>query len=141
MGGMKVGIGNLLKVKAELERKLQVINEALEMAGGDIPPTPNRPFQKGHAASPTNPQGESLVLTSAPPHSKVTNADIRYVIAKIEGEFTNSDVEAAVRQEFPQKILRKTAIPSILHSMKADARLKVVSERNGRKGFTYLKAS
>jgi len=43
----------------------------------------------------------------------------------------------AVKQQYPNRELPKTKIPSILHSLKKQGKLKVVAERVGKKGFTY----
>jgi hypothetical protein len=71
----------------------------------------------------------------------VTHTEIKEVISQIAGNFHSSDVVARVKEAFPHKVLKPTAIPTVLHLLnKKDGRLKVISERHGKQGAVYAKA-
>ena len=139
----------LLDVKADLERKLQIVNDALallrETESASVPrnvvvPDASSPIDAGR------PEAIRGNRTKASPKAvgeglggRVTNAEIRDIVHQMTGEFSASDVATAVRQKFPLKELLKTKVPSVLYELKQDGKLRVMNgHRSGRKGFTYV---
>jgi hypothetical protein len=73
-------------------------------------------------------------------NSRVTNADIRGVLERLSGSFSASGLANEVARSYPSKELIKTKVPSLLHELKNDGKLRVLDDkRSGRQGFTYVK--
>src|SRR5437667_11417514 len=97
----------LLDLKADLERRLKIVNDALGLLDQLDLPAKKIQSQKTKA--------QNLVSSS---NGKVSNEDIRKVIAGTDGNFTVAAIVESVQKEFPSKELRRTAIPSVLFLMK-----------------------
>lgn len=68
-----------------------------------------------------------------------TNEQIRDAIFKMPGNFQASEVEVALKRDFPSKSFRDNAIPTAIFQLKKKMLLTMVAERQGNKGATYCK--
>lgn len=75
----------------------------------------------------------------SPSTNPVSNKEIRQIIMKFAAPFKFVDVVAAVRKEYPDRLLRKFSIPAMLMRMKRNGKIKEVSARDGRNGAVYAK--
>jgi hypothetical protein len=145
-------VKSLIDLKADLERKLQIVNNALELlaeSDGDsshpvlaVAPAPMRASVDVNEIEPRS--GSDKMASRPTPRAsgsgRVTNAEIRRVIGRMPGPFTASQVVNSVRQEYPMKELRKAKVPALLYELRTEGELRVLdSQRAGRKGFTYVK--
>lgn len=112
----------LALIKAELERKLGVINEAIEIEA-------ELEKEKAAGVSEALP-GEEAFL--GPEH-------VERAALSIKGDFTSADVAAAISARHRGGIYSESLIPNTLHKLVKNGQLKYVAKRQGRKPAIYCR--
>jgi hypothetical protein len=69
----------------------------------------------------------------------ITNEQIRSAVFATTGNFKASEIEQAIKNKFPSKTIRESAIPTALFILKGKGLVKMISPRNGSAGATYCK--
>jgi len=116
----------MILIKAELERQLSVINEALKI---------HSKLKESNGN-----ENRSDVETTEDRRTFLSSEDIERAIMEINGNFSAKDVPQAVSRKFPDKIhYNENSIASSLHKLITEDKLRYVRERSGRKGAIYCK--
>lgn len=69
----------------------------------------------------------------------ISNSEIRGVINAQDKPFGTADIEAEAKKRFPNKTLRAGSVATVVHILKGQEKLRVISEREGKKGARYSK--
>jgi hypothetical protein len=83
---------------------------------------------------------EATAENSSVTENFFTNGDIREAIAGVTGNFGVSDIEKKLKTNFPSKTIRTGSVPTVIFTMKKKGLLKLIAERQGKRGATYCKA-
>jgi hypothetical protein len=105
-----------------IKRLFKRVKKLRESAQSDVKSLPSPPGASSEATG----EGETI-----------TNQDIRNAVAIQPGEFQGSDIEKAIRDKFPSKIIPTTKIPTVLFLLKKEGVIKIATPRSGKKGATF----
>lgn len=68
-----------------------------------------------------------------------TNDEVRNAIAGTNGNFQVSDIEKSIQSNFPSKTLYAGQVPAVIFALKKKGAIKMIAERQGKKGAIYCK--
>lgn len=68
------------------------------------------------------------------------NDQVRDMIFKMDGNFTNADVEKKLKEAFPSKAVRDGQIGTEIFKLKKKGFIRIVAERRGSVGATYTRS-
>jgi len=94
----------------------------------------NRKPKKGAKAAKVEENGERKATSV-----HISNDQIRDVIFKYDGNYGAADIEKKLADTFPGKSIRNGAVSTLLYKLKEDGFIRIVTERQGKKGAQYCK--
>lgn len=73
--------------------------------------------------------------------NNVTHDEVKQVVSGIAGDFQSADVVKLVKERYPLREIKATTISTVLYLLtNKEGKLKIISERHGKKGAVYSKA-